>query len=168
MINKFWSSAITYNSIVLIIFTVVNEMFLFSATSLFHVAAHEFGHSLGLSHSDVEGSLMYPWYQGMQNGFDYELPEDDRLGIQQLYGKHFSWILTHILVETNNTYSVLTSLLIIKNCRSENKLNMNVKELGKPAVLPGCRDLSPKLLFWALWWWRRQILVHIMFRNSQT
>lgn len=67
-------------------------MFLFSlvvvsGTSLFHVAAHEFGHSLGLSHSPVEGALMYPWYQGMQNGFDYELPEDDRLGIQHLYGR---------------------------------------------------------------------------------
>ncbi|KAF2899798.1 hypothetical protein ILUMI_06396 [Ignelater luminosus] len=55
-------------------------------TSLFQVAAHEFGHSLGLSHSSVEGALMYPWYQGMQNGFNYELPEDDRLGIQALYG----------------------------------------------------------------------------------
>ncbi|KAF5306949.1 hypothetical protein FQA39_LY00179 [Lamprigera yunnana] len=55
-------------------------------TSLFHVAAHEFGHSLGLSHSSVEGALMFPWYQGMQNGFNYELPEDDRLGIQALYG----------------------------------------------------------------------------------
>lgn len=52
------------------------------------MAAHEFGHSLGLSHSPVEGALMYPWYQGMQNGFDYELPEDDRLGIQHLYGKY--------------------------------------------------------------------------------
>lgn len=30
---------------------------------------------------------MFPWYQGMQNGFDYELPEDDRHGIQSLYGK---------------------------------------------------------------------------------
>lgn len=62
----------------------------FLGTSLFHVAAHEFGHSLGLSHSPVEGALMYPWYQGMQNGFDYELPEDDRLGIQHLYGRYFS------------------------------------------------------------------------------
>lgn len=56
------------------------------------MAAHEFGHSLGLAHSTVEGALMFPWYQGMQNGFDYELPEDDRLGIQSLYGndnKHF-------------------------------------------------------------------------------
>ncbi|KAK5641487.1 hypothetical protein RI129_010034 [Pyrocoelia pectoralis] len=64
-------------------------------TSLFHVAAHEFGHSLGLSHSSVEGALMFPWYQGMQNGFNYELPEDDRLGIQTLYGSQTDQMWGH-------------------------------------------------------------------------
>ncbi|CAH2096085.1 unnamed protein product [Euphydryas editha] len=53
-------------------------------TSLFAVAAHEFGHSLGLSHSSVKGALMFPWYQGIQPNF--VLPEDDRNGIQQMYG----------------------------------------------------------------------------------
>lgn len=55
-------------------------------TRLFAVAAHEFGHSLGLSHSDVEGSLMYPWYQNFD--YDLELSQDDKLGIQSIYGKH--------------------------------------------------------------------------------
>lgn len=53
-------------------------------TSLFAVAAHEFGHSLGLSHSSAQGALMYPWYQGLPPNF--ELPDDDKYGIQQLYG----------------------------------------------------------------------------------
>lgn len=53
-------------------------------TSLFLVAAHEFGHSLGLSHSSVDGALMYPWYQGLKPNF--ELPDDDKHGIQQMYG----------------------------------------------------------------------------------
>ena len=49
------------------------------------IAAHEIGHALGLSHSSEEGALMYPLYQ--QFNATYELAEDDRRGIQTLYGK---------------------------------------------------------------------------------
>lgn len=53
-------------------------------TNLFQVAAHEFGHSLGLSHSDVKKALMAPFYRGY-NPY-YKLDEDDILAIQALYG----------------------------------------------------------------------------------
>ena len=53
-------------------------------TSVFAVAVHEFGHSLGLSHSSVEGSLMYPWYSGLPR--DGRLPRDDLEAVQHLYG----------------------------------------------------------------------------------
>lgn len=56
--------------------------------SLFAVAAHEFGHSLGLSHSSVPGSLMFPYYNGFKETDD--LPRDDIIGIQQLYGNLLS------------------------------------------------------------------------------
>jgi hypothetical protein len=46
------------------------------------VAAHEFGHALGLAHSSVPGALMFPFYGGPQRFLSW----DDTLGIQTLYG----------------------------------------------------------------------------------
>ncbi|XP_007245967.4 matrix metalloproteinase-20 isoform X2 [Astyanax mexicanus] len=54
--------------------------------NLFTVAAHELGHSLGLSHSKDPSALMFPKYTFL-NAATYKLPEDDTLGIQALYGK---------------------------------------------------------------------------------
>ncbi|KAM9469222.1 collagenase 3 [Clarias gariepinus] len=53
------------------------------AYNLFLVAAHEFGHALGMAHSNDPGSLMYPVY-AYTPGFP--LSEDDIKGIQELYG----------------------------------------------------------------------------------
>uniref|UniRef100_H2ZEY6 Peptidase metallopeptidase domain-containing protein n=1 Tax=Ciona savignyi TaxID=51511 RepID=H2ZEY6_CIOSA len=47
------------------------------------VAAHEFGHSLGLSHSDVTAALMAPIYNPKLTG----LHRDDIQAIQRIYGK---------------------------------------------------------------------------------
>ena len=52
------------------------------------VAVHEFGHSLGLAHSDVREAIMYPFYTGYVP--DIQLNRDDVLGIQELYGGKFS------------------------------------------------------------------------------
>ncbi|KAK9402473.1 macrophage metalloelastase-like [Crotalus adamanteus] len=54
--------------------------------NLFLVAAHEFGHSLGLAHTNVRGALMYPTYSYV-NPNTFRLPDDDRRGIQSLYGR---------------------------------------------------------------------------------
>jgi Matrixin/Putative peptidoglycan binding domain len=49
---------------------------------LITVAAHEFGHSLGLAHSSVRGALMFPSYGGPHRF----LHRDDIRGIRDVYG----------------------------------------------------------------------------------
>jgi peptidoglycan hydrolase-like protein with peptidoglycan-binding domain len=58
-----------------------------SGIDLATVAAHEFGHALGLAHSSVPGALMYAFYGGAHR----KLEPDDIAGIQKLYGAKTGW-----------------------------------------------------------------------------
>lgn len=68
-----------------IIFSNWKWFFVLPDFNLFYVAAHELGHSLGLTHSYDIGALMFPSYTWYTE--DFVLNQDDINRIQALYGK---------------------------------------------------------------------------------
>lgn len=74
--------------------------------SLFLVAAHEFGHSLGLHHSTVKDALMYPMYTYKEN---FKLPNDDIAGIQYLYGAKSSSTTSSTMAPDSTTLAPVST-----------------------------------------------------------
>lgn len=70
---------------------IINNIYSSTGYNLFLVAAHEFGHSLGLEHSNVPGALMYPTYS-YTNVDTFVLPRDDVNRIQALYGTFLEYV----------------------------------------------------------------------------
>lgn len=59
--------------------------FSFSGVDFQSVAVHELGHSLGLAHSPVFSSIMFPYYKGPRDSKD--LNYDDVMAMYDLYSE---------------------------------------------------------------------------------
>lgn len=60
------------------------------------VAIHELGHSLGLAHSSIFSSIMFPYYKGPHETRD--LDYDDIMALYELYSKYlFSFNLKLVI-----------------------------------------------------------------------
>jgi len=57
----------------------------YSGTNLYYVATHEFGHVLGIRHTDVKKAVMGPYYPGYQREID--LTADDIAAARELFGE---------------------------------------------------------------------------------
>jgi len=113
----------------------------YRGTSLLMTAAHELGHSLGLSHSNVPESLMTPFYRGFVP--DLDLHGDDVEGIQQLYG-----VKTRDSVNTRNDSLKVDTEDICKTKKVDAIVTLNSRDtyvfvgtkywkLGESSIEPG-------------------------------
>lgn len=77
-----------------------NSINLYDGVDFQSVAIHELGHSLGLAHSPVHSSIMFPYYKGPDESKD--LNYDDIMAMYELYSKFFFFIIFfHFLAENS-------------------------------------------------------------------
>jgi hypothetical protein len=109
-----------------------------STYDLFTVAAHEFGHALGLGESTVTRAVEYAAYNGIKNA----LTSDDIAGIQSLYGVGRSADIYNIDGLTDNTLATAASLTSLINPRSQSALVPNL-DLVTPSSTEYYAFLAP-------------------------
>lgn len=92
-------------------------------TELYIVAAHEFGHTLGISHSNIKEALMAPYYRYQK---DLQLHEDDIGAVQTLYGPPDGNIPTAPTTPAP-TPRPTTSIAVPEYCNMQVQASFNVR-----------------------------------------
>ena len=101
------------------------------------MAVHEFGHSLGLEHSNVRDSIMYPWYKGYLPNI--QLTNDDTRGIQALYGKSREKIAKTSV--TNPPRSIIYTVI---KPQKKNNISRTFLLSGKPSTQTPTNGVTDK------------------------
>jgi hypothetical protein len=109
-----------------------------STYDLFTVAAHEFGHALGLGESTVTSAVEYAAYNGIKNA----LTADDIAGIQSLYGVGRSADVYNISGLTDSTLATAASLTSLIDPVSQTALVPNL-DLVTPSSTEYYAFLAP-------------------------
>lgn len=76
-------------------------------SSLLNTLIHEIGHALGLGHSDVPSSVMYPWYQQKLITFS----SDDKMALEYLYGAKEPVLSTDSISPTESIKKQITTTI---------------------------------------------------------
>src|SRR5262249_8575164 len=96
---------------------------------LFTVAMHEFGHTLGLSESNIANSVMYPTYKGVKTS----LSTDDIKGIQSIYSAN-GLRTPDVFGALNRTFTSAASLTNLLDPLASTALvpNLDIATAGQP------------------------------------
>jgi hypothetical protein len=109
---------------------------------------------LGLEHSFVKNSLMYPYYGGYVK--DFNLPEDDQMGISALYGKRNSPLNPTTFSPTTAKSSLASTTLTTSKKTTTSQKISSMAPGGNPKNIIACNTpyeavfTSPKNNIWVL------------------